>query len=343
MVYLIFYSKIIADKYGHVVEYGVDDSGATTVTKWYTMGRQALEMAEILPDDKTVYISDDGTNTMMTAFVMDTPKDLSSGTLYIAKFNQTDDKYGGSFDVDWIELGSATQDELAAMVDNITFDDIFEYTEPTIEGQSCSCPDGFTGINAGHESGSPQCLKVKDGMETAAAFFETRRYGAMMGGTTELSKFEGYVRICSSISEWDFILFLTSFVEPLPLNSVAYVANSKNGKDEIYAAMSDVRYGKSFPGANSSSICALAHLLTRWASYMKSGMEDFMKKGDAADNYDVCGNNDIRLPYNPCGCVYQMDVEEIDGWMQITKARGYLCGDTNSGTNAYDVCDVNNM
>jgi hypothetical protein len=82
------------------------------------------------------------------------------------------------------------------MVNNITFDDIFEYTEPTIEGQSCSCPDGFTGINAGHGSGNPQCLKVKDGFETAAAFFETRRYGAMMGGTTELSKFEGYVGIC---------------------------------------------------------------------------------------------------------------------------------------------------
>lgn len=68
-----------------------------------------------------------------------------------------------------------------------------------------------------------------------------------------------------------------------------------------------------------------------------------MKKGDAENEYDICGNNDIRLPYNPCGCVYQMDVEEIDGWMQITKARGYLCGDRNSGTNVYDVCDVNNM
>jgi hypothetical protein len=184
-------STLTTDMYGHVVEFGLDDSGATTVTKWYTMGRQALEMAEILPDDKTVYISDDGTNTMMTAFVMDTPGDLSSGTLYIAKFNQTDDHYGGSFDVEWIELGSATQDELAAMVDGLTFDDIFDYTEPTIEGQSCSCPDGYTGINAGHADGNAECLMVKEGMEKAAAFFETRRYGSMMGGTTELSKFEG--------------------------------------------------------------------------------------------------------------------------------------------------------
>jgi hypothetical protein len=179
------------DKYGHVTEFGLDDAGGTTVTKWYTLGRQALEMAEVMPDDKTVYISDDGTNCLFTAFVMDTPGDLSSGTLYIAKFNQTDDSYGGSFDISWIELGSATQDELAAMVEGLTFDAIFETADPEIDGQACSCPDGFTGINAGHNTGQAECLQVKDGMETAAAFFETRRYGSMLGGTTELSKFEG--------------------------------------------------------------------------------------------------------------------------------------------------------
>ena len=274
-------------KYGHVTEFGLDESGATTVTKWYTMGRQALEMAEIMPDEKTVFISDDGTNTMLTAFVMDTPKDLSSGTLYIAKFNQTDDNYGGSFDISWIELGKATQDELVELVEGLTFDDIFEYTDPTIEGQSCSCPEGYTGINAGHSGAKAECLKLKDGMEKAAAFFETRRYGSMMGGTTELSKFEG----------------------------VAFVANSKTGKNEVYAAISDVR----------------------------SGMEDFMGKGKEDDSFDVCGHNDIRLPYNGCGCVYQMDLEEVDGWMQITKARGYLCGDKNAGTSDFDSCDVNNI
>jgi hypothetical protein len=72
-------------------------------------------------------------------------------------------------------------------------------------------------------------------------------------------------------------------------------------------------------------------------------MEDFKSKGEDDDSFDVCGHNDIRLPNNKCGCVYQMDVEEIDGWMQITKARGYLCGDTHAGTSDYDVCDVNNM
>lgn len=68
-----------------------------------------------------------------------------------------------------------------------------------------------------------------------------------------------------------------------------------------------------------------------------------MGKGSADDSYDVCGHNDIRVPYNKCGCVYQMDLEVIDGWMQITKARGYLCGDTNAGTSDFDSCDVNNM
>ncbi len=61
------------------------------------------------------------------------------------------------------------------------------------------------------------------------------------------------------------------------------------------------------------------------------------------ESSDVCGHNDVRVPANGCGCVYKMDLEEVDGWMQITKAQGFLCGDSNSGTSEYDVCDVNNI
>ena len=38
------------------------------------------------------------------------------------------------------------------------------------------------------------------------------------------------------------------------------------------------------------------------------GMEDFKKNGSDSSSYDKGGYNDIRLPYNKCGCVYGLDV-----------------------------------
>ena len=73
------------------------------------------------------------------------------------------------------------------------------------------------------------------------------------------------------------------------------------------------------------------------------GMEDFSIKGEPNTSYDVCRCNDIHVPYNKCCCVYQMDIEVIDGWMQVTRACGYLCGSTDLGTNEFDWCDVNNI
>ncbi len=41
-----------------------------------------------MPDQKTTYSSDDGTNTAFWKFVSDEPADMSVGTLYGAKFKQ---------------------------------------------------------------------------------------------------------------------------------------------------------------------------------------------------------------------------------------------------------------
>lgn len=37
-------------------------------------------------------------------------------------------------------------------------------------------------------------------------------------------------------------------------------------------------------------------------SSVKEGMEDFGLEGAASNEFDLAGNNDIRLPYNDCGC-----------------------------------------
>ena len=80
-------------------------------------------------DEKTAYLSDDGTNVGFYMYVADTARDLSAGTLYAAKWIQTSavDTNGGSADIQWIKLGHATDAELKAIVAaGPKFSDIFD-------------------------------------------------------------------------------------------------------------------------------------------------------------------------------------------------------------------------
>ena len=45
----------------------------------YAMGRKSNEMGVVMPDQRTVYMSDDGTNTAQYKFIADQKADLSSG------------------------------------------------------------------------------------------------------------------------------------------------------------------------------------------------------------------------------------------------------------------------
>ncbi len=95
-------------------------------------------------------------------------------------------KGGGAGDLQWINLGHATNDDVAKLLaDGITFDRIFDTASPNEDG---SCPANFTSINAEFKH---ECLALKPGMETAASRLETGRYAAMLGATTEFSKMEG--------------------------------------------------------------------------------------------------------------------------------------------------------
>lgn len=180
--------------YGFNIEVKVlDEAGTTSVAKHYAMGRLAFELSYVMPDQKTAYMTDDGTNVGFYMFIADTEGDLSAGTLYAMKWNQTSAENGGSADVEWISLGHATNDEIAGYISSrIKFSDIFDKVEPSGEGE---CPAGFTSINAGHESDEfgnyHQCLSLKPGMEKVASRLETRRYAAMLGATTEIRKEEG--------------------------------------------------------------------------------------------------------------------------------------------------------
>ncbi|MEL6344534.1 MAG: alkaline phosphatase PhoX [Myxococcota bacterium] len=182
--------------HGYVPELWITDANGTVAsTKHYAMGRVAHELAYVMPDCKTVYLSDDGTNTGLYLFVADAtdapcaagaPDALSTGTLYAAQWQQKSADNGGAADLAWISLGHATDAEVKAAIDaRPAFTDLFEVAPPS---ESKRCPEGFTSVNtsAGHE-----CLNVKPGQETVASRLETRRYAAMLGATTEFRKEEG--------------------------------------------------------------------------------------------------------------------------------------------------------
>jgi len=107
--------------YGWVVELAPSEEG-TVVTKHYAMGRRSHENSAVAPDNKTVYFGDDGGNVMFFKFVASTEGDLSAGTLYAAKITQT----GGTgndhvLGFEWIELGTATNDEIATAIREMNF------------------------------------------------------------------------------------------------------------------------------------------------------------------------------------------------------------------------------
>ncbi|MBK5970372.1 MULTISPECIES: PhoX family protein [Thiorhodovibrio] len=188
--------------YGYPVEVKVNNYNDATVAKHYAMGRMALELGYVMPDNKTVYMSDDGTNVGLFRFVADTAGNLDSGSLWVARWSQKTGGSAGAANLDWVYLGHATSDQVSQWKDSYKFADIFDEADPIMENDedTGACPAGYTSINAGHEDGDHQCLRLRDidgdGFIWAsdwniASRLETRRWAAMSGGTTEFRKMEG--------------------------------------------------------------------------------------------------------------------------------------------------------
>lgn len=174
--------------YGFIPEVTVKADGSTEVVKHYSMGRATWELARVMPDSRTAYFGDDGDHVALFMYVADTAEDLSAGALYAARWNQVSGEGGGAATLDWLKLGHATDAEVKAIIDSgVTFDDIFEST--TAEATADWADQGYRMIRAGHSA--DEILRLKDGMEKAAAFLESRRYAAYLGATTDFNKMEG--------------------------------------------------------------------------------------------------------------------------------------------------------
>lgn len=175
--------------YGWIPEISItSETGDHEVKKHFAMGRAAFEQGYVMPDLRTVYMSDDGTNTGFYMFIADKEKDLSAGTLYAARWDQTSAAGVGEANITWINLGHATNAEIRAALDNkTTFTDMFDKAD-FVDEDAGICPSGFSSSQA---NGIKVCVKLKSGMDKIASRLEMRLYASVKGATTEFRKEEG--------------------------------------------------------------------------------------------------------------------------------------------------------
>ncbi len=180
-------------RYGYPFEVKVKGWLDVTVTRHHAMGRFSHELAYVMPDRRTVYMTDDGDNAGFFMFLADRAGDLSNGKLYAARWEQTSPAGGpeATANIAWVDLGHARSADIARAIEGgLTFDRLFETAGMADDGQ---CPTGFGAVNFVGDIArrSGECLKVKPGQEVVASRLETRRYAALKGATTEFTKAEG--------------------------------------------------------------------------------------------------------------------------------------------------------
>ena len=170
--------------YGHVPEITVQPDGTASIKKHYCLGRISHELVQVMPDQRTVLMGDDHTNGGLFMFVADREKDLSSGSLYVAKL-------GAGFSVDpnaagapitWIKLGHASSAEIEALADSVAPASILSVL------LSDPADPSYSRVQL---NGVANWVKLKPGMAQAAAFLETHRYAGLVGASMGFTKLEG--------------------------------------------------------------------------------------------------------------------------------------------------------
>lgn len=166
-------------RYGLIVDSKIQDNLTLFSSKHYSLGRIGRSSIIVMPDKKTVYMSDSQQYGFFLMFVANAESDFSNGTLYAAKWEQLNKTKAN---LSWIYLGTTSDLTIKTLIDNgTTFSKVFETKDQTT--------NGFTSIQTlkGMEH-----LKLKEFQETAAAFLETRRYATMLGATNEFSPMTGF-------------------------------------------------------------------------------------------------------------------------------------------------------
>ncbi len=191
-------------RYGYLFEInGAATENDYSLVKHYATGRLSHETAAIMPDAKTLYMSDDDSakynskkyNTasggVLFKFVADTKGDLSAGTLSAAKMTQdaTADPTKAGFDIEWITLAHGTNAQIAGWIaeyDNVT---VADYKEGETSYLSNADIQAWAEGKSGKDlNGDGTIASYPD---DRPAFLESRRAAAALGATNEWDKLEG--------------------------------------------------------------------------------------------------------------------------------------------------------
>lgn len=250
---------------GYIVEITEPTAENPVPVKHFTMGRYAHENAVIMPDEKTVYLTDDGTDKGFYKFVADNAGDMSSGTLYAAKVTQDAEKDSAKagFDLSWIALGTASNESIAGWI--AEYDGIDESNY--VEGQTSYISEAEIAEWAAGNSDK----------DDRYAFLETLRAAKAKGATTEFRKMEG----------------ININYEGLKSGKIPF----------MYVAMSEVRKGMSDDEGDiqvTENRCGIVYSIRLGADYNATRMEPFVigAKYDAEAAKNQCDVEGMSNPDN---------------------------------------------
>jgi hypothetical protein len=94
--------------YNWMVE--IDPREGKAIRKQYNWGRQGFEGGCVMPDNKTVYLGEDGTPGWFSKFVADNAGDFTSGTTYVFKHDAVGSK--------WVEIDNTDFNKMLNYKDN---------------------------------------------------------------------------------------------------------------------------------------------------------------------------------------------------------------------------------
>jgi hypothetical protein len=180
--------------YGYIVEIGTEGTATAAsvanvkVNKLEAMGRFSHENSVVMPDQKTVFLSDDGTDVVFFKFVADTAGDLSAGTLYAAKITQAagvKDPAEAVLAIEWIELAHGVEADIETAI--ASYDGTFAEAKYITDEQINDWAEAKLGQDL-DASGSVASNPFSD---DRPAFLESRKAAVALGATGEFKKMEG--------------------------------------------------------------------------------------------------------------------------------------------------------
>lgn len=230
----------------------------------------AHENPIIMPDEKTVYLTDDGSHKGFYKFVASTAGDLSTGTLYAAKLSQdvgvTDSAKAG-FDISWIELGTSSNANIETFIDQYDGLDETDFGVGSVSGSTATSYITDAEISA-YAAGTG---------DEEIAFVETLRAAEAKGATVEFNKMEGI--------------------------NINFDGASDGSIPFMYVAMAEVRGGMADASGDiqvSENRCGIVYRFPLPTDFNVNRMDPVVVGGayDGTSTADRCDSNAIAQPDN---------------------------------------------